>query len=84
MIRALMIAALLAGCGGGREEQWKPPAFDVQPLFTHDGCTVYRFDGMAFGGRHFGYFTNCKGTTEWPVGCGKGQTCTNTTMGGGE
>jgi hypothetical protein len=33
------------------------PAYQVEYLFEHDGCKVYRFrdDG------HYVYFTNCKG-----------------------
>jgi Domain of unknown function (DUF4884) len=45
--------------------------FGVEHLFTHDGCSVYRFkDGL------YHYFTNCKGealiTRTEP--CGKGCT----------
>jgi hypothetical protein len=31
--------------------------YDVQYLFEHDGCKVYRFQDNG----HFIYFTNCKG-----------------------
>lgn len=41
--------------------------FTVEKLFTHDGCTVYRFED----GTHYRYFTNCKGRTEWNESCGK-------------
>lgn len=41
--------------------------FVVEKLFTHEGCTVYRFaDG---GGTR--YFTNCNGATSWTESCGK-------------
>lgn len=40
--------------------------FTVETLFTHEGCTVYRFrDG------YNRYFTNCKGDTSWSESCGK-------------
>lgn len=38
----------------------------VETLFTHDGCTVYRFYD-----NNWRYFTNCKGRTEWNESCGK-------------
>jgi hypothetical protein len=41
--------------------------FVVDKLFTHEGCTVYRFDD---GGRSR-YFTNCSGSTTWAENCGK-------------
>ena len=39
--------------------------FKVEKLFTHEGCTVYRF----FDDRHV-YYTNCQGSTQ--SRCGKG------------
>ena len=69
MKRLIILAAamLLAGCIKAPEEaqhDWRD--FAVEKLFTHDGCTVYRFlDGS------YRYFTNCKGRTEWTESCGK-------------
>ena len=31
--------------------------YDVEYLFEHEGCKVYRFSDMG----HYVYFTNCKG-----------------------
>ena len=42
----------------------------VEKLFTVDGCTVYRF----YDSGYKRYFTNCKGSTQWNEGCGKGCT----------
>lgn len=44
--------------------------FDVQRLFTADGCTVYRF----FDAGNFHYFVNCPGggvSTRQSYQCGK-------------
>lgn len=41
--------------------------FKVDKLFTHDGCTVYRF----VDGGNYRYFTNCQGSTNWIENCGK-------------
>lgn len=40
--------------------------FEVEKLFTVDGCSVYRFysDGSK-------YFTNCSGSTQWAAQEGK-------------
>jgi hypothetical protein len=65
----IMIAALtLIGCtkpaetsvAVGRE-------FVVETLFTHEGCTVYRFVDAGY----HRYFTNCNGATEWRESAGK-------------
>jgi hypothetical protein len=42
------------------------PGYQVDTLFTHEGCTVYRFRD---GGQR--YFTNCHGSTQWTEGHGK-------------
>lgn len=38
--------------------------FKVEKLFTHEGCTVYRFDD-----NRTVYYTNCQGSTQ--SSCGK-------------
>lgn len=38
--------------------------FKVEKLFTHEGCTVYRFDDTRTV-----YYTNCQGSTQ--SSCGK-------------
>jgi hypothetical protein len=62
MKRILIVAALLAGCAKAPEStQQVNKEFNVDTLFTKDGCTVYRF---ADGGVHR-YFTNCHGSVAW-------------------
>lgn len=58
---ALLLAALaLAGCGRNPAEAVAPSSnvhFQVGRLFTHEGCTVYRFvDGV-----HHRYYVRCDG-----------------------
>lgn len=66
---AAMFAALLAGCVKGKAERTERAGqdFEVDTLFTKDGCTVYRF----MDGGSPRYFTNCKGSTSWRETCGK-------------
>lgn len=58
---------LLAGCTPQRPIARQIPknnkSYEVQYLFEHDGCRVYRFqDGFTWV-----YFTNCRGeTTSFP------------------
>ncbi len=67
---AVLAIAVLSGCGKPAETSTAVGReFVVDKLFTHEGCTVYRFyDG---GTR---YFTNCSGSTSWTEQCGKGCT----------
>ena len=44
----------------------KNPNFQVELLFEHEGCKVYRFEDYRTR-----YFTNCKGSVEWNESCGK-------------
>ena len=79
MKRAIAIAAcalVLAACGKPAEHS--TPAgvgFNVDRLFTHDGCTVYRFGDAG----EYRYFTKCEGAassnTTWSETrpCGKSQ-----------
>ena len=79
MKRAIAIAAcalVLAACGNPAEHS--TPAgvgFNVDRLFTHEGCTVYRFSDAGW----YRYFTKCAGaassSTSWSEGrpCGKSQ-----------
>lgn len=62
LISASMLTAVLAaGCTKDPEkvEQTTNPKVAVETLFTHDGCTVYRFDD---GRDH--YFARCDNRTE--------------------
>ena len=65
---ASMIAVLaLVGCTKPAEKSSSVGReFVVETLFTHEGCTVYRFYDS--GTR---YFTNCNGATEWRESAGK-------------
>ncbi len=68
LIAALLAAALVASCGGKPEESRAVGVdFQVDKLFTVDGCTVYRFTD----GGYYRYFTNCAGSVSWRESCGK-------------
>lgn len=48
----------------------KDNGYEVVKLFTHEGCTVYRF----FDSNNDRYFTKCQGAsadTSWKESCGK-------------
>lgn len=67
---SMFMVTLLVGC----EKQALGPTptdnqhFEVERLFTVNGCTVYRFEDANRG--H--YFSSCKGSTASPQNCGKG------------
>lgn len=66
-ILIFLAALVLTGCVKEPEEAKSAgKEFTVKTLFTHEGCTVYRF----FDG-NYRYFTNCKGRAEWTESCGK-------------
>lgn len=46
--------------------------FNVERLFTHEGCTAYRFND----GSKYVYYTNCGTQTQSTHSCGKN--CTET------
>jgi hypothetical protein len=82
-ITALCLLALLVGCDGGRAPELSQPVghgYEVERLFTHEGCTVYRF--MERGG--YRYFTNCSGSTSWTQSCGKNCSRPVEVSGGGQ
>jgi hypothetical protein len=61
---AIPLLILLTGCGVGAKPLQKQKAdnnktYNVEYLFEHDGCKVYRFSDI--GG--YVYFTNCRGET---------------------
>jgi hypothetical protein len=65
-ILLVMVVILSAGCTKDalQSDQSNNSAFNVDPLFTHDGCDVYRF---ADGGRYI-YFARCgsvRAATMW-------------------
>jgi hypothetical protein len=72
---ALFLVLLLAACTKAPEQSTHlagPGEFQIDRLFTHDNCTVYRFEDA---GRYV-YYTNCEGQTQSSHGCGK--SCTTT------
>lgn len=67
----LAILSLLAACGGPAEEQKTTSlGYQVDKLFTVDGCTVYRFvdDGRY---RYFSKCAHAESTTSWTERHGK-------------
>ena len=75
MIHRIILAAmlpllLLTGCYKQAESSSRPSngEFEVQKLFEHQGCTVYRFYHSGYR-----YYTRCKSdvTTTWNESCGK-------------
>ncbi len=70
-MKILVLAlAMFALFGCEKQAEMSQPAgvgFQVDKLFTVDGCTVYRFRDFT----NPRYFTNCKGSTEWRESCGK-------------
>lgn len=69
MICMTIIAAMatLAGCEKASEVKVQSGDFNVERLFTVDGCTAYRFrdSGRAI------YYTNCQGSTNSEEASGK-------------
>lgn len=63
----LLSVVILAACQGRPETITKVSQdFQVEKLFTFEGCTVYRFhDDRTV------YFTNCKGSVKWEESHGK-------------
>jgi hypothetical protein len=61
-----LILFLLVSCAEDPISVTTNGEFKIGKLFTHEGCTVYRFmDGM-----NYRYFTNCT-STFWKESCGK-------------
>jgi hypothetical protein len=80
-IIVIAVATALTGCSKPAEESRTAGAagvFEVERLFTHDGCSVYRF--WDAGTQR--YFTNCSGDTAWRESCGKNCTRDVTVPGG--
>lgn len=74
MKRLAILCAALIGCSKTPEkvEMTTNPEIPVETLFTHDGCTVYRF--VDVGRAH--YFAKCPEAVEvigtYSESCGKG------------
>lgn len=68
LIAVLLAAIAVAGCQKASEQSAISGAggFRVETLFTHEGCTLYRFwDARAI------YYSNCNGGTQWDESVGK-------------
>ena len=76
-MKAIPVVALVLGAGSSACSPATPEAVHatsnaevpVERLFTHEGCTVYRFFD-----RGYHYYVRCDGTatsTASPNGCGK-------------
>jgi hypothetical protein len=65
---SISIIFLLFGCKNPEESTVKTSnaSFELQKLFEHDGCSVYRF----YDGRSI-YYTTCIGSTQTRYSCGK-------------
>jgi uncharacterized lipoprotein NlpE involved in copper resistance len=68
---ALILVALvtLVGCEKSAQTVEKVGEYNVEKLFTHEGCTTYRF----YDGRTV-YYTNCVNSntsTQYSESCGK-------------
>ena len=63
---AVLALTVIAGCSKPAETSTAVGAeFVVDRLFTHEGCTVYRF----YDGGNARYYTHC-GSTAWTQPCG--------------
>lgn len=68
LILALILTLGVAACTKPAESTARAGVdFEVEKLFTYDGCTVYRFYDTGTAR----YFTNCPGQTTWHESCGK-------------
>jgi outer membrane biogenesis lipoprotein LolB len=73
-VLTILAITLLAACSKPAETSTAVGTeFVVDKLFTHEGCTVYRFSD----GGNKRYYTNCQGSTSWQEQCGKNCTRQN-------
>ena len=83
-MRALIIVAALIALSGCQKQaeatQSAGSGFQVEKLFTVEGCSVYRFTDAL---RPI-YYTNCSGATHANESCGKGCTRQRDVVGGDE
>lgn len=66
----IAVGLMLSFSGCRKPPENSTPAghgFVVEKLFTHEGCSVYRF----YDSINPRYFTNCTGSTNWDENCGK-------------
>jgi hypothetical protein len=76
MGKAILIMLFFTSCAkiAERQADSTKPDFDVEKLFTSEGCAVYRF----YDAGHFRYFANCNGSVNHTQQCGKNCTRTET------
>lgn len=80
MRAAITLAAmvLLAGCMEAKQAESSAAAgveFRVDRLFTHDGCTVYRFTDAGYNSR---YFARCDGAVSSDASWSESHQCGKT------
>jgi hypothetical protein len=63
----LIVLLFIIACSGPYEDTKTENTYEIETLFTHDGCTVYRF----FDRLSPIYFTNCHGEASWRKSIGK-------------
>ena len=79
LIAAVTVLALLAGCSKAPESAVQVNReFQVDRLFTYEGCTVFRFEDAGYRR----YYTDCKGTTSAYQTSGKNCTRDTDVVGG--
>jgi hypothetical protein len=65
-----ILLAVLAIAGCVKQEEGEAVTtnsnFKLERLFTHDGCTVYRFYDARYR-----YYSDCRGAAAWSESCGK-------------
>ena len=69
---AVAILYTITGCQKDPQEVQKQGEFRIEKLFTHEGCTLYRF----YDDRQV-YYSDCRGQTQTTRSCGKGCTTTD-------
>jgi hypothetical protein len=72
------LALVISGCAPANEPLFTSatdnPRINVEELFEHDGCKVYRF----VDARAYVYFTNCNGSVQSSYTRNCGKNCTET------
>lgn len=79
----IVLSAVITLAGCQKEAEFHQTAgtggFNVEKLFTVEGCSVYRFKDYRTV-----YYTNCSGSTQTQQSCGKNCSYTHTVSGGGQ
>lgn len=70
----IFTTVLLVGCSRQQAVETNNPNFEIDKLFTKDGCDVYRFRDAGYP-RYFVKCENAQAGVSWSESCGKG--CTN-------